>query len=35
MSGLNVCAGHVTEPAVADALGYPFVEPAVAIAALG
>jgi len=31
MNGLNVCAGHVTEPHVAEALGYDYLEPIVAL----
>ncbi|MCR9095292.1 MAG: alanine dehydrogenase [bacterium] len=31
MNGLNVCAGHVTEPQVAQALGYDYVEPILAL----
>ncbi len=31
LTGLNVCAGHVTEPHVADALGYDYVEPILAL----
>ena len=34
LGGLNVCRGAVTEAAVADALGYPYVPPADALAAL-
>ncbi|MBX7070482.1 MAG: alanine dehydrogenase [Microthrixaceae bacterium] len=34
LGGLNVCDGKVTEAAVADALGYDFVAPADALAAL-
>ncbi len=30
-NGLNVHAGHVTEPHVADSLGYEYVEPAIAL----
>jgi alanine dehydrogenase len=32
LNGLNVHAGHITEPSVAEALGYEFVDPAVAVA---
>ncbi|RXZ42771.1 alanine dehydrogenase [Crenobacter cavernae] len=31
-NGLNVCLGKITHPAVADALGQPYVEPLVALA---
>ncbi|MEM9175283.1 MAG: alanine dehydrogenase [Myxococcota bacterium] len=31
LNGLNVCAGHVTEPHVAQALGYDYVEPILAL----
>ena len=34
MNGLNVCAGHVTEPHVAQALGYDYVEPILALESL-
>jgi alanine dehydrogenase len=34
LNGLNVSAGKVTEPNVAEALGYDYVDPATAVAAL-
>lgn len=34
MNGLNVCAGQVTEPQVAQALGYDYVEPVLALESL-